>query len=730
MKGNENLTLTSPSDFGGHFPIFCSVYQQNKIYITKDMIVYFASKGGTKYVYSNADTPIVDICCDSGSCLIVLSNGDLMMSKNSEFFSFIGSFECTRGISIRNGSISFIDGRSNIHLMNPNRHQIYTFDDVCLVSSQLTQSHLFCITSFGVVFYSEQKNLKFSSFSTQKVFRTILTTPKCAIIQDQTGDIYYVNDDNVSQLVSVSAPPDFNIVSCCLFGSILSVLDRRGRIAFCNISQKNLILTIDSMIPTITWICNEQKIMGFNGSKPVFVPNCSCYRKWQFLLLAKASFVFESEAIPILALTSDHCYLGGTFQRREPIDNLLNYVKDPKYQIITSPSTSIQIFYTNNNKIIGVDSSFEETFSQNFIKGDIVKTSDSLQCQFVGIYENHVWISPFGNRLAFAVMDVKSLTIVERVGHLLKRYYVDGEYSTVDVTPCFCEQFGYFVGDYYWIQGHGYCEFTGVFSGRLVFLDFSLMSHFSIKPFFFEHVGSFYSKYFSRKVLVENGKFIDISINCSRKLFCCGDRVDTSEGEATVMGFLGNLIYIQTDEMMIGSKISIPMSPLSLTLIRTLKPNIYRSFITNNNEKTLINVSARTQVRGFMAGDHVLCHNTRMKIIGVNNGVLFAKNYSTSEISLMKEDCTLLYRSGLLGGNLCESYEVGSPALGMNSLIPDDLVTFSQQGQFVFRGMSTNGPVFESETSQESFLMSFTGLLIDSSYRIDERRAILKNNQK
>ncbi|EAY17640.1 hypothetical protein TVAG_235220 [Trichomonas vaginalis G3] len=662
---------------------------------------------------------ILDISCGNHfSILLHECNSISILTEDSS--ELVPNPESPRGLSSNLELFAFAAGLSDIYLYESAKSfKKATIPDDKIITTAVTDFGLFVLSIQGKLYYSSTKELQFKpveiNFTTQSIFN--LT---CGIIAVSADNRVYMIEDNL-KVREIIAPYGTHIVEAAFFG-FLYCLDATGRVLTANTNSTRPVLMLNSQLSTYNVSCMTASHLalilfrGENPSSPLGIPppehtflnNVDATIDGHKLLLACDSYVFLSN-------------------RRVTMNDFTDIIRGGA-KIEYGPN-SLRIYYTDESRLIGVDTDFKTSFSFNFLPGDVVETDDGQRSTVVGISDDRVWVEPFSNtRLVYCASDPRRLSIVTRKDHNVERLIVDGVAASVDRTPSFCEflKLGASLGDLLRIPERGACEFIGVLSCRLVMKDFATNSLFSIPSLRLETLRTFVDKDKKRRIVTPDG-IVDVSVYSKGMIFQCTDRVLTPMGIGTVIGYKGDKIYVQTDEMRIADIGGAPFSVIDLSLVRRTASVARKTFKLKDGDSILLSVSTDDRVYNLMAGDRVLEHDTRGRIAGVSNKKLYVLRDGKKYVEQI-EDAELLFRADINGGECCETYEVGSPALGMSALIPDDVVRFEgDDAMYAFKGIARSGPLFVRRDTLEMFSTSFSALLTPSSYTLIERRAIPKN---
>lgn len=713
------------------FPVLASSSDNHFILLTdtNELYTYGESHDGSSdnimnvnNVLKKIDLPdhskILDISCGNNfSILLHECNSISIMTEDSVVQ--VPNLESPRGLSSNLELFAFAAGLSDIYLYDSAKSfKKTTIPGDKIITTAVTDFGLFILSIQGKLYYSSTKELKFTqvdvSFTTQSIFN--LT---CGIIAVSVDNRVYMVEDNL-KVREITAPYGTHIVEAAFFG-FLYCLDASGRVLTADTKAARPVLLLNSQLSTYNISCmtaSHLALILFHGADPTppfgipppeqaFLNSVDATIDGHKLLLACDSFVFMSN-------------------RRVTMHDFTRIIRsDAK---IEYGDNSLRIYYTDENRLIGIDTDLRTSFSFNFLPGDIVETEDGQRSTVVGISDDRVWVEPFKNtRLVYCASDPRRLAIVAREKHNVERLIVDGVAASVDRTACFCQflNLGVSIGDLLKIPERGSCELIGLLNGRLVMKDFANNTLFSIPALRLETLRTFVDKNKKRRIITNDG-VVDVSVYSKGMIFQCCDRVDTPIGVATVVGYKDDKVYVQTDEMRIADIGGVPFSFLDLKLVRRTASAAMRTFKLKDGESILLSVSTDDRVYNLMAGDRIIEHDTRGRIAGVANKKLYIIRDGRKYVEQV-EDAELLYRADINGGECCETYEVGSPSLGMSTLIPDDVVVFEGDDvSYAFKGIARSGPLFVRRDTLEMFSTSFSALITPTAYTLLERRSIPK----
>ena len=629
-------------------------------------------------------------------------------------------FIAPRGLTSNLYHFSFIADYSDvIFYENGKKEKRSTLESDKLVTTAITDKILFILSIVGKIYYSKIKqkndsNLQFKHFDLQFTVKSVFNTANGVLCVATDNSLHFI--DNELKLYNIAAPYNIHIVQAFYFDEELICLDASGRILRGKLSDKRpcLVISKDLTEYHISCISATNSVLTlFRGGNPS--PSLSIPSKDKMFLNSMKATIDDQK---LLLYTETYAFLTN---RRLTSEEFFETIKSNAK--IQYEENSLHIYYTDDSRLLPINTNKTLCFTFNFLPGDIVETPDGQRGTLVGVCEGRVWVEPFkGTRLVYCASNPKLLKIVEREGHEICDIIVDGMLVSVDITPTFLEQFELIIGDLFNIPNHGICQLIGSFCGRLVFRDFSDDHFFSTELLTYERVRTSYDKYYPfRSVMTPDG-LIEVSILSKGKILMPTDRVETPLGSGTVAGFANGFVYVQTEEMRIAQIGAAKFDPLDLKIIRRIGLPSKRTFYDKESKPKVLSVSTNDKVHNLFAGDRILHHGQRGTVAGVSDNHLFVIFDGTNYISQIDE-CDLLYRSDILGGPCCETYEVGSPSLGLSTLLPDDVVQFNDEIQYVFKGISKNGPLFIRKDTFEMFSTSFSALITPSSYQLIERRS-------
>ena len=656
---------------------------------------------------------ILEIACgNSFSILLHESNSITILTEDSS--EIMENFIAPRGLASNLEQFSFIANRSDVYLFESDRtHKTSTIDGEQMITTALTEHKIFILSVTGKIFCSNTDALDFKQveipFTAHSVFN--LTNGILCISQDNRAFLI----DNDLKIHCIVTPYGVEIVHAAFFNKLIC-LDASGRILTANLSDERPVLLLSSQLSQHHVSCitaSHILLTLFMGGSPrpsFSVPS----QDKMFLNYINATI----DGHKLLMVSEAYAFFSN---RRVTMREFTKIIKSNAP--IEYDDDSLRIYYTDDSRLIGVNVDRTLAFSFNFLPGDIVETPEGQRGTLIGVEGGRVWVEPFKDtRLVYCASNPRNLKIIKREGHELRNLIVDGISASVDLTPSFVEQFSVSLGDLFNIPNHGICQLIGAYCGKLTFRDFSNDHFFATRPLTYERVRTESDKFPPvRNVMTPDG-LVEVSILSKRRILKPCDRVETPIGPGTVIGFAGNFVYVQTDEMRLAQIGAAKFNPLDLKIIRRIGLPAKRKFYDKEGNEKVLSVSSIDRVRNLMAGDRILQHGMRGTVAGVDNGALYVIMDNTNYVTKV-DDGELLYRADILGGPCCETYEVGSPALGMSTLLPDDVVEFNDDVQYIFKGIARSGPLFVRCDTFEMFSTSFSALLTPSSYKLVERRS-------
>lgn len=656
--------------------------------------------------------------------LISLKNGKLCVFYDGKL-NISSEYLCARGFTCHEDIVAFICFESTIvYFKNGKEYKKTSIPDITLISACFSDNHFMVLTSTGVIYYSNHNLSDFKVLEINNLILKFFGFSSYVLVYTHDDYSFLLNYDEKEgefEKVNVNIPYGFDLSFVRKFNESIICLDFRGRLAVgverndC-ISFKIKKLT-EHKVSALN-ICSGYLLL-FNGVNSRLESELSLPEEFQFLASVKCTINNSSK---VYAFCPKYCYTSKSILTFDEFKKLIK-----KDTLIKYDSNSTKLYITVEDKIIGINDDPSKLFAYNFLPGDIVETPDKMKCKLVGSASNSLWLSPFNDRTVYSIENPHRLTLIERTGHKFMRVPVDDVTVTVDITPSFCEKFGYTLGDLYYVAEKGICEFCGLFCGKLVFFEFGNQVYFSSENVSRELLRTMKKNVeASRKIITSKGPEV-VSVNSYGKIFLATDRVSTPKGVGTVVGFKNGKIYVQTDEMKmmnIGGEV---FDIMSLRLVRRIGLPAQRQINIRGSEIS-VSLSTNDRVFDFFAGDRVLVLGQRATVVGVSELIYVHIDGKDPDEITVGQVSKLLYRADILGGPNCSSYEVGSPVLFPSVLLPDDLVKFKSDkklDEYSFLGITSNGPIFINERTQEIYPASFTTLLMRDLFSITKRRSLI-----
>jgi hypothetical protein len=260
-----------------------------------------------------------------------------------------------------------------------------------------------------------------------------------------------------------------------------------------------------------------------------------------------------------------------------------------------------------------------QSYSFNFLVGDMIETSFGVSARFVGTQGGRVWFRPSDSRCVFSILNLRSVSCRSRPGHDIQTVMIDGSPAVLDRTPKLCEDFGRAIGDLIWFPRRGIVQFVGMFARRYVFLDFSDNSLFSSEPYNFLVVRAM-SRMFAapRKILTAEGELVALDVCAAKRIFLPGDRVIGSFGGGTFLGTDDRgKSFVQSDEMRVNEIEGAEVSIITLQLTRRIGVKATRKVALKGGQEVSVSLSARDRVEDLMADDIIQVGRDLFRVIGV-----------------------------------------------------------------------------------------------------------------
>lgn len=669
----------------------------------------------------------------------LLENGYIVVHgqfyQSSHDVSVLKNYIAPRGISARNGILSFAENKENIIIISEKVERKFQIHGSSIIKTAISTEFVYAQSSNGNIFKMKIENEQFEIIKIEFPILTMYVSSNTLIVSDFNYQLFNIEDDQISPIVSALFSQTVNAEKS---GAYLVTLDSEGFLHLTTPKGRSLSYT-PFRIPQFKVSCfwsNKEYVVVFKGdpvlpirSAAEVFHNCS---NQQFLI--KVNQVEYN----LLAFDADNSYFlhpgqltendGSTDEINQKVYNTSQFATD----CFTSPTAHVSLYldrkrllyYTSNSRVIFPDIDDKKLFNLNLLVGDIVTTSTGITATFVGIEDGRIWLQTSNARCVYSIDNPFELIVIKRSNHIIRNAFVDGNFTVVDRTPEFCAQFGYQWGDLIWCHGHGIVQFIGVAMNRLVLLDFSDFSLFSVENLSYEIIRTD-NPSIKRRVTTIYGDSIELNISSKGHIFIPGDRVTSTElGDSTVLGTDENgSIYLQNDKMKSDGLMAVQVDSIqSLRLLRRIGIPTTRQITLNNGSSITLSISTNDRGQSpFMSGDFVCADGQRFKVIGVDidSHKAYGETLDSEKlISELSNNATLIYRSDILGGESSEFVEVGSPALEISNLLPDDIVKMNNNKVYRFVGLGRSGLYFVDPNTEEAFSTSFAPLIMTEGFEV------------
>ncbi|OHT09166.1 hypothetical protein TRFO_22089 [Tritrichomonas foetus] len=737
-----------------------------------------------------------EIAADLNFSAFILNNGWIVIHgkfyNTEDGVAIFKDYVAPRGLSARNGYLSFAEKKENVILMNESSDYKYKVKGHSIIKTEIGKGCAFALSSTGILF-----QLVFGKRATFKPFNInfpILTMFASAyaqnsiIISDFKHKLYFAekNDQNLSknnetfqnigkksnllnkdnslnEIISpITVPIYSQTIHTEIINNVLVRLDGEGNL---NVTSPlgRVLPGRRLQLPQFKVSCfsaTPQFIIAFAGLDPI-MPIRSVPEKYHCCANDQLLISDGDEKYNLLTFDADHSYFNPNNklhhdkndsshksnkkyknERNSKNDELLNSNFNEKKKVydtydfatsfFVSPSASVifannkdrMIYYTYNNKVISPGTDSERSFVFNLIPGDTVETPSGVVATFIGFDDDRVWLKPSKSRCIYSIEDPYQLRVVNRPGHSIIEAIVDGYPSVIDVTPEFCQKFGYSCNDLVWLSRKGIVQFIGLFSNKYVFLDFSDFTLFTSEIMKFELIRTMNPDApHTRFITTAEGDLIELDICGKGKIFLPSDRVSSEYGDATFLGTDKNgNAYVQSDEMRFQEIAGAKTDIRKLKLIRRIGLSASRQIKLNDKKKIMVSVSIYDRMNGLMAADIIQSDGIKGKVVGVSSDEkLYAKTLDGSRVFEVAFNAKLLYRADILSGENSDFVEVGSPAFEVSMLLPDDIVRINGQKEYIFVGIGRSGLYFVDTKTNETFSTSFSPLVMDDAFQVISR---------
>lgn len=403
---------------------------------------------------------------------------------------------------------------------------------------------------------------------------------------------------------------------------------------------------------------------------------------------------------------------------------------------VRAPSVS-KTARTATGRTIVLEDNPELLLQWNFVKGDtiVVKRGETTRSfEIVGWADGSIWAKESSANFVQAVY-AESVSVLwqgiselQRLNHVIEKNYVHGEVAWIDKTPAFCASFGYEPDDLIWHESKGIVEFYGVCAGKLVLLDLAKRT-----LFFHDQMSCKVIRRASRNlphtrtVIAADGSVVNLDISsCGKKLFLPADRVECELGQATVIGFANEKVYIQTDEMRMNGYEAVDAQAGELKLVRRIHGRADRKFVVNGEEK-VVSLDTEDFVNDVMPGDKLLMRSEHGSAIGFVDGQVVVKFDGTDTLTYLPALYEIYYRADIQAvrnSSDCQPVNVGSPLFQESLFLPGDVVENNDLGMVEFRGCKGNQTIFVSKFTGRTYAMSYSLLMCENFFKLVERPAI------
>lgn len=632
-----------------------------------------------------------------------------------------GEFVAPRGMAAGKEVMTFVEERNRVCVWTGETRRFVEVKGDNVVLTEVNDECCVALTGDGkVMVLNLDGGDEFVQVDAGFKVKTVYKSEKVFYFQSFGNDICLFENGVVEP---VSLPCDLDVVGIQKINDLTAFLDSAGRITYTGKygqRKKNCEIPLPDFKVSSFCAC-EKFIMFFRG-----VPKCPKSAppiKYHCAVIDELLIRRNHERYHLIGFDSDNSYTREKNFYHSPFEFL-----NPDLTIEFKNFTDKTICFTSSNKIISITSDFDGGFRYNFIKNDIVTTESGVNARFIGFYEGRVWVKLLSSKYVFSPVDPSLLTIKERPGHKLYTCVVDDQLSKIDITPSFCEKFGYSIGDLIWYPKKGIVKFIGIYANKYVFMNYADFSLFSSEIMPFKLIRTFNDKnQHFRNVLTSKGKNVKLNVCCKKCIFYPGDRVySTKLGDSTFLGVdeEGNS-YIQSDEMKMADIEAKREKICNLKLLRRIGIKAEREVMVNG-KKITISISAESRYNDAMPADVIYFNDTYARVVGIAKNALIAEpiNRDNKDLFLVNFPFEIVYRSNILTGKNSYFIENGSPAFDISLLYPGDIVQINDETtEYIFKGINRNGLTFIDTQSNHSINLTFTPLILSDSFKVIKRHA-------
>lgn len=581
-------------------------------------------------------------------------------------------------------------------------------------------------------------------------------------------NIVYVYKNQSKSATSHYLPTNFkSIYSCCSFSDIFA-LSEDGRVSHCSIDENEL-STHSNQYKSIKKCSidglNSISAISMSGNSTIFIkgnPGQFHYEMLPkkvplktgtrvktvnfddtFICSSDKTAYFKSTTIPYskLSILLSYRHIEGTLYftaAQEPIE-----MTDDEF-LLKQLNLSIGDTVKLKSKLIEINGKSDS---------DSVDEENSV-LEIVGESEGQIWGRPLKSGYVICIPnDKKNFNdMFEIVGKQndasFKSYVVNGIQSTVDVSSASLEKVGYSPGDLVWHPTHGIVEVIGTSCGNLVLLEFcnrSLFTHEAVEMEILRKSGNKESHSKSeqsqkkskksksskttRKVVDTDGEVIslDISVGEEPRAFMPTDRVLTSLGEATVIGF-NDSPYIQTDEMRMNGYEAVRVDIFDLKLIRRINGFAERSVELSKSSFVKVSLNTEDTINGLLPGDKLQIRDKYATVVGFTvdseKSDVVIQYKGDKNCDLLNQPFTIVYRADINAERKSASAPptfVGSPMIHESSFLPGDVLHNKKIGEAIYIGYVNDHVLFLLTKSDEFITFGFSLLLLPNFFEIIRR---------